>query len=104
MLFATTDTNTFAFDPATSPTPMLAGVTTTAGGLIITGDLNGDLLVFNATDGKQLWKQNTGAPIGGGVITYLARGKQYVAVAAGLTSESWQTGGSNAKVAIYALP
>ena len=87
-----------------SPTPMVAGVTTTAGGLVITGDLNGDLLAFNATDGKQLWKQDTRAPIGGGVITYLAGGKQYVAVAAGMTSEGWQTGGSNAKVIVFALP
>ena len=87
-----------------SPTPLVAGVTTTAGGLVITGDLNGDLLAFNATDGKQLWKQNTGGPIGGGVITYLAGGKQYVAVAAGMTSEGWLTAGSNAKVVVYALP
>ena len=82
---------------------MLAGVTTTAGGLVITGDLNGDVLAFNATNGKQLWKQNTGGPIGG-VITYLARGKQYVAVVAGMTAKSRQTGGSNAKVVVYALP
>ena len=74
------------------------------GNLVLTGDLNGDVLVFNATDGKQLWKHSTGAPIGGGVITYLAGGKQYVAVAAGITSANWQTTGSNAKVAIYALP
>ena len=87
-----------------SPTPLVAGITTTAGDLVLTGDLNGDVLVFNATDGKQLWKHSTGAPIGGGVITYLAGGKQYVAVAAGITSANWQTKGSNAKVAIYALP
>lgn len=87
-----------------SPTPMVAGVTTTGSGLVFTGDLNGDLLAFNAADGKQLWKQNTGAPIGGGVITYLANGKQYVAVATGLTSKSWGTAGGNARVAVYALP
>ncbi len=87
-----------------SPTPMLAGITATAGGLILTGDLNGDLLAFNAADGKLLMKQNTGSPIGGGVITYLAGNKQYIAVATGLTSILWQTGGSSAKVAVYALP
>ena len=87
-----------------SPTPMLAGITTTAGGLVLTGDLNGDLLAFNAADGKVLWKQNTGAPVGGGVITYLAGGKQYIAVAAGMASKTWQTKAGNSKVAIYALP
>lgn len=87
-----------------SPTPMVAGITTTGGGLVLTGDLIGDLLAFNAADGKLLWKQNTGAPIGGGVITYLAGGKQYVGVATGITSQSWQTKGGNARVAVYALP
>lgn len=79
-------------------------MTVTAGNLVLTGDLNGDVLAFDAADGRQLWKHSTGAPVGGGVITYLAGGKQYVAVAAGLTSQSWKTSGSNAKVLVYALP
>jgi alcohol dehydrogenase (cytochrome c) len=87
-----------------SPTPMLAGITTTAGGLVLTGDLNGDLLAFNAVDGKLLWKQNTGSPVGGGVITYLSGGKQYVGAATGMTSKTWQTTAGNAKVLVYALP
>ena len=87
-----------------SPTPMVAGITTTGGGLVLTADLNGDALAFNAADGKLLWKQNTGAPVGGGVITYLASNKQYVAVATGITSMSWQTKAGNAKVVVYALP
>ena len=87
-----------------SPTPMVAGITATGGGLILTGDLNGDAIALNAADGNVLWKQNTGAPIGGGVITYLAGGKQYVAIAAGITSQSWQTTGGNARVVVYALP
>ena len=87
-----------------SPTPMVAGITTTGGGLVLTADLNGDALAFNAADGKLLWKQNTGAPVGGGVITYLAGGKQYVAIATGLTSQSWKTKAGNAKVVVYALP
>jgi alcohol dehydrogenase (cytochrome c) len=87
-----------------SPTPMVAGITATGGGLIFTADLNGDALAFAATDGKVLWKQNTGGPVGGGVITYLAGGKQYIAVASGLTSKSWQTTAGNAKVVVYGLP
>jgi alcohol dehydrogenase (cytochrome c) len=87
-----------------SPTPMLAGITTTGGGLVLTGDLNGDLLAFNAGDGNQLLKVNTGSPIGGGVVTYLAGGKQYVAAATGMTSTLWQTKSGNAKVVVYGLP
>ena len=87
-----------------SPTPMVAGITSTGGGLVFTGDLNGDVLAFNAADGNVLWKNNLGDPIGGGVITYLANNKQYVAVAAGITSKSWKTNAGNAKVVVYALP
>jgi len=87
-----------------SPTPMLAAVTATGGGLVLTGDLNGDLYAFNATDGMQLWKQSTGAPIGGGVVTYLANGKQFVAVASGIASMLWQTKAGNARVVVYGLP
>ena len=83
---------------------MVAAITKTGGGLVLTADLNGDALAFNAADGKVLWKQNTGAPVGGGVITYLARNKQYVAIAAGITSMSWQTKAGNANVVVFALP
>ena len=87
-----------------SPTPLLAGVTTTATGLVLTGDLNGNMMAFDSRSGKQLWKNNAGAPIGGGVVTYLAGGKQYIAAAVGHTSGNWGTKGGNAKVAVYALP
>jgi alcohol dehydrogenase (cytochrome c) len=83
---------------------MVAGITTTGGGLVLTADLNGDALAFNVADGKLLWKQKTGAPVGGGVITYLAGGKQYVAIATGITSMSWKTNAGNAKVVVFALP
>lgn len=87
-----------------SPTPMIAGITATGGGLVLTGDLNGDFLAFDVADGRQLFKHSTGSPIGGGVITYLANGKQHVAIASGITSQSWKTSGSNAKVVVFALP
>ncbi len=87
-----------------SPTPMIAAITATAGGFVITGDLNGNVIAFNGMDGRELWRNNLGSPIGGGVITYLANNKQYVAVAAGITSMSWKTKAGNAKVVVYGLP
>jgi alcohol dehydrogenase (cytochrome c) len=87
-----------------SPTPMIAAITATGGGLVFTGDLDGNMLAFNGADGSVLWKHNLGTPIGGGVITYLANNKQHVAVAAGITSMSWQTKAGNAKVFVYSLP
>jgi alcohol dehydrogenase (cytochrome c) len=78
-----------------SPTPMTAAVTPTAGGVIFTGDLNGDFLVLDARNGAILYRFNTGGAIGGGVITYEVDGKQYVAVASGNASRTtWYTAGS----------
>lgn len=69
-----------------SPTPMIAGVTATATGLVVTGDLNGNVLVFNGSSGNILKTIPTTEPIGGGVISYGANGKQYIGVAAGIAS------------------
>lgn len=85
---------TTAIDPATGrtqwhvrmPTPMIAALTPTAGGIVLTGDLNGDLLALDASTGKTLYTYDTKNAIAGGVITYRAGQKQYIAVAAGNTS------------------
>jgi alcohol dehydrogenase (cytochrome c) len=69
-----------------SPTPLVAGVTATSGGVLFTGDLNNDFLVLDATTGHVLYRFNTGGSIGGGVITYALDGKQYVAATSGMVS------------------
>lgn len=87
-----------------SPTPILAGVTSTDGGLVFTGDLDGNVLAFDATRGTLLWRDNTGQPIGGGVVTYLAWGRQHLAVASGMHApETWRLKSTAAKVVVYAL-
>ena len=83
-----------AFDASTgkerwkyaSPTPLVAGVTATSGGVLFTGDLNNDFLALDATTGDVLYRFNTGGSIGGGVITYALDGKQYVATTSGTVS------------------
>jgi alcohol dehydrogenase (cytochrome c) len=65
-------------------TPMVAGIAVTASGLLMTADLNGDFLAYDAATGKELHRIATGQPGGGGVITYQAGGSQKVAMAAGL--------------------
>ncbi|MCE5215476.1 PQQ-binding-like beta-propeller repeat protein [bacterium] len=87
-----------------APMPLAAAVTPTAGGLVFTGDLEGNFLAFDATTGDILFKDKAGGPIGGGVITYSLGGKQYVAVAAGMTNKLMGVGGGPASVVIYALP
>ncbi|MFN8445899.1 MAG: PQQ-binding-like beta-propeller repeat protein [Caldilineaceae bacterium] len=83
-------------------TPLVAGVTATAGGVVFTGDLNGRFMAFNAETGEQLFIDETGQPIAGGVVTYDVGGTQYVAVAVGMNSQIWQTEGK-AQVIVYAL-
>jgi PQQ-dependent dehydrogenase (methanol/ethanol family) len=86
-------------------TSMVASVTPTAGGLVLTGDTKGDFLAFDARDGKVLLKKNLGDPIGGGVVTYEIGGVQYVAVAGGMKNTvTQQTDSGPAWVAILAVP
>jgi alcohol dehydrogenase (cytochrome c) len=87
-----------------SPTPVVAAVTTTAGGIVFAADLNGYVRAFNTRTGQHLWKDLVGRPIGGGIVTYEVGNKQYVAVAAGMTSPIWPTKKSTAEIVIYALP
>jgi len=83
---------------------MLAAVTPTASNLLFTGDLDGNLLVFNAATGDILLKKNVGGAIGGGIITYSVDGKQYLAIATGLNSWLFQSGFGASSMVIYSLP
>ncbi|MGI8746932.1 MAG: pyrroloquinoline quinone-dependent dehydrogenase [Deinococcus sp.] len=85
-------------------TPMLAGVTTTDGGLVFTGDMNGEVQAIDAKTGKVLYRDQTHAAVLGGVITYLTGGKQYLAVAAGGVWTGPLPKPSGNRVAIYRLP
>jgi alcohol dehydrogenase (cytochrome c) len=50
-----------------SKRPMVAAVTATKGNVILTGELTGDFLAFDARDGKELYRFNTGGAIGAGI-------------------------------------
>jgi alcohol dehydrogenase (cytochrome c) len=66
--------------------PVIAGVTPTAGGVTFTGDIAGNFLVFNSKTGELVHKLQTGGALAGGVVTYEAGAKQYVAIASGNVS------------------
>ncbi len=87
-----------------SPTPLVAAVTPTAGGLVFTGDLNGDVLGIDGETGNVVWRDSTDAPIGGGVITYQSGGRQRIAVAAGMNSRVWPVKTTTARIVVYGLP
>ena len=83
--------------------PIQSGMTPTAGGLILFGDMGGNFYALDAATGAKLWGRKIGGAIGGGVITYEAAGAQKIAVATGLTEVLWPTELSTAKISILGL-
>jgi len=83
--------------------PIQSGMTPTAGGLVLFGDMGGNFYAVDADNGRKLWGRKIGGAIGGGVITYTASGTQKVAVATGLTEVLWPTEITTAKVSILGL-
>ena len=65
----------------TSPT--WAGVLSTAGGLVFTGDAEGNVIALDAASGKALWHFQCGSSVYASPMTFSVDGKQYVTVAAG---------------------
>lgn len=85
-----------------SPTPLVAAVTATAGGVVFTGDFNNNFLALDALNGKVLYSFNTGGALGGGVLSYQQAGRQYVAAVSGNVSAFF--GGSGLPtVVVFAL-
>jgi len=86
-------------------TPVVAGITPTAGGVTFTGDMGGNFLALESATGKVLLKTATGGALAGGVITYALGGTQYVAITSGNVSSRLSFGeGGKPTVVIYALP
>src|SRR5277367_1138316 len=102
---ASTGSEKWRYDAAK---PMIAGVTTTEGDLIFTGEITGDFLALDARSGKVLLRQALGGPAGGGVVTYNAHGKQNVAVLSGMVGVynlvAPEIGGGNTTVTVFRLP
>jgi alcohol dehydrogenase (cytochrome c) len=73
--------------------PVISGIIITSSGLMMTVDLNGNLLALDAVSGKLLHKIASGHQTGGGVITYMGGGKQRIAIAAGLEDRILQSHG-----------
>jgi alcohol dehydrogenase (cytochrome c) len=87
-----------------APAPVVAGVTPTAGGLVFTADLTGQLRAFDAENGAVLFELQTGQSIGGGIVSYAAGGKQKIGVASGMKSGIWPGAATESRVQVFGLP
>jgi alcohol dehydrogenase (cytochrome c) len=82
-----------AIDPATGTvkweykyfSPSMAGTLSTASGLVFGGDMDGNVMAFEAATGKNMWHFQTGSSIYAAPVTYMLDGRQYVVLAAGTT-------------------
>ncbi len=83
-----------AIDPTTGErrwefrftSPTMAGVMSTASGLVFAGDNEGNFMAFDSQNGAHLWRYSTGTPIWGAApMTFILDGRQHIVIAAGTT-------------------
>ncbi len=74
-----------------TPSPSNTAALSTAGGVVFGGDWDRHMYAYDATAGKILWQTRLPTSAQGFPITYLAKGKQYVAMPTGLGGGSWST-------------
>ena len=65
------------------PEPPLASVLSTGGNLVFVPDSRGTVHAYDAENGTELWNHSDGTGHQGGIISYSANGKQYIAITAG---------------------
>lgn len=63
--------------------PMIGGIMATAGGLVFTGEGNGQFKAYDSETGAVLWNFQAGAGVNAPPSSYTVDGKQYIVVAAG---------------------
>ena len=66
-----------------TPQPMIGGIIATAGGLLFTGEGNGQFKAYDAATGSILWNFQAGAGVNAPPSSYTVDGQQYIVVAAG---------------------
>lgn len=68
------------------PSATMAGVMTTASGLVFAGDHEGNFMAFEASSGRNLWHYQTGSRIwGAAAMTHVLDGRQHVLIPSGTT-------------------
>ncbi len=72
---------------AKDPFPMMAGAVSTAGGVVFTGNLEGEALALDAGTGEVLWRFRMGGGVRSQPIVFELDGRPYLAIGSG----SWAT-------------
>jgi len=67
------------------PAPSWAGVLSTSGGVVFSGDNEGDVFAADSRTGKELWRHQVGSPLYAAPSTYMIGARQGVIVPAGTT-------------------
>lgn len=68
------------------PSATMAGVMSTASGLVFGGDHEGNFMAFEASTGQNLWHYQTGSRIwGAAAMTHMLDGRQHVLIPSGTT-------------------
>jgi len=83
--------------------PVLAAVTPTAGGLVLTGDMGGSFLALDAKDGRVLYEFATGGPVAAGISVYAVAGREYIAVPSGSSSRDAASATAAATLIVFSL-
>jgi glucose dehydrogenase len=83
--------------------PILAAVTPTAGGLLLTGDMGGSFLALDAQNGRVLYEFATGGPVAAGISVYAVAGREYIAVPSGSSSRDAASATAAATLIVFSL-
>ncbi|HEX7361442.1 MAG TPA: acido-empty-quinoprotein group A [Bryobacteraceae bacterium] len=65
------------------------GILTTAGHLLITADVSGNILALDPATGKTLWHRYAGGPMNSSPMTYVLDGRQYILTAVDRMLYAW---------------
>ena len=85
-----------------APNPVMGGITPTAGGLTLFGDMGGNFYALDSATGTKLFERNLQGAVSGGVITYDTGAGQKIAVTTGMTSKIWPTPKATAQIVVLA--
>lgn len=83
--------------------PVLAAVTPTAGGVVLTGDMGGSFLALDAGDGRVLYEFATGGPVAAGISVYAVAGREYIAVPSGSSSRDAASATGAATLIVFSV-